>query len=239
MKKAFFTLLTLATTAGLVSAASIGVSFNSDRDNTTAVMTPTTVAGVVPSTGWVNTDGGASDVAGANGSIANGGVTVDWTSNGTWNTANGVATGDAILMNGYVDAIGAAGAAQVALSGLASFAGAYDVYVYFGSDGNGRTGQIEHVGGATYGYSTFSNDPNGGGGFVPTDFLQTTDTVGNPNANFALYSGLTGDNQTFNILRGNNNSGFHGVQIIGTLVPEPSVSLLGFAGVLLMLRRRR
>ena len=44
-----------------------------------------TVAGVVPSTGWVSTDGGANAAAGANGSITNG-FTVDWSSNGTWNT---------------------------------------------------------------------------------------------------------------------------------------------------------
>ena len=65
------------------------VSFNSDRGNAEATMTDT-VAGVVPSTGWVSTDGGADAQGGANGSITNGG-TVDWSSNGTWNTNNGAA----------------------------------------------------------------------------------------------------------------------------------------------------
>ncbi|MGI9239770.1 MAG: hypothetical protein ACR2RV_03155, partial [Verrucomicrobiales bacterium] len=148
MKKFIATFLVLTTSAGLLSAASIGVSFNSDRDNT--AMTPATVAGVIPSTGWVSTDGGADAAAGANGSIVNNGVTVNWSSNGTWNTANGTATGDAQLMNGYVDAINAGGAAQIGLTGLAtSFVGAYDIYVYFGSDGNGRTGQVAQVGGDT------------------------------------------------------------------------------------------
>lgn len=228
----------LGVTALSLSAASIGVSFNSDRDNTP--MISTTVAGVVPSTGWVSTDGGADAVAGASGSIVNSGVTVNWTSNGTWNTGNGVATGDAMLMNGFVDAIGADGAAQIVLSDLSSvFAGAYDVYVYFGSDGNGRTGQVAGPG-ATYSYSTFSADPDGSGGFDNSDYAITTDTgAGNPNANYALFSGLTGDTQTFDIIRGSSNSGFHGVQIIGDLIPEPTVSLLALGGLLVVFRRRR
>ena len=112
--------------AASLSAASIGFSFNSNRDNATAVMTSTTVAGVVPSTGWVNTDGGGDATAGATGTLVNNGVTVDWSSNGTWNTNNGAGNGDNILMNGYVDAINAGGAAQINLTGLsAMFAGSY------------------------------------------------------------------------------------------------------------------
>ena len=79
---------------------------------------------------------------GANGSITNG-FTVDWSSNGTWNTNNGGADGDDKLMNGYIDAIGGDGAAQVKINGISgAFADGYDLYVYFGSDGNNRTGKI-------------------------------------------------------------------------------------------------
>lgn len=222
--------------AASLSAASIGFSFNSDRDNATAVMTSTTVAGVVPSTGWVNTDGGGNATAGATGTLVNNGVTVDWSSNGTWNTNNGAGNGDNILMNGYVDAINAGGAAQINLTGLsAMFAGSYDVYVYFGSDGNGRTGAVAGPG-ATFDFSTFSNQ----GGVEPFPFVQTTSTDGsNPDANYALFSGLTGDAQTFDLIRGSSNSGFHGVQIVGNLIPEPSSCLLIGVGGLLMMRRRR
>ena len=90
---------------------SLGVSFNSDRGNAEATMNADTVAGVVPSTGWVSTDGGADAQGGANGSITNG-VTVDWSSNGTWNTNNGGGNGDNQLMNGYIDAIGAGGSSS-------------------------------------------------------------------------------------------------------------------------------
>ena len=222
--------------AASLSAASIGFSFNSNRDNATAVMTSTTVAGVVPSTGWVNTDGGGDAAGGATGTLVNNGVTVDWSSNGTWNTNNGTGNGDNILMNGYVDAINAGGAAQINLTGLSSrFAGSYDVYVYFGSDGNGRTGAVAGPG-ATFDFSTFSAQ----GGVEPFPFVQTTSTDGsNPNANYALFSGLSGDTQTFDLIRGSSNSGFHGVQIVGDLIPEPSSCLLIGVGGLLMMRRRR
>ena len=171
-----------------------------------------TVAGVVPSTGWVSTDGGADAAAGANGSISNGGVSVDWTSQGTWNTNNGATNGDNQLMNGYVDAVGGGGASQVAISGInAEFADGYDLYVYFGSDGNNRTGKVQLVDGATYSYNTFSQQ----GGAFPEQYTRTTDEGdGNPQSNYALYEGLSGDAQTVNIIRGSNNSGFHGVQIV-------------------------
>ena len=190
---------------------SLGVSFNSDRGNAEATMSADTVAGVVPSKGWVSTDGGADAQGGANGSITNG-VTVDWSSNGTWNTNNGGSNGDNQLMNGYIDAINAGGAAQVKISGInAEFADGYDLYVYFGSDGNGRTGKVALEGGATYSFNTFSAQ----GGDFPAQYTQTTDEGdGNPNANYAVFEGLSGDAQTVDLIRGSANSGFHGVQIV-------------------------
>ena len=59
----------------------------------------------------------------------------------------------------------------------------YDLYVYFGSDGNGRTGKVALEGGATS-FNTFSAQ----GGDFPAQYTQTTDEGdGNPNANYALY----------------------------------------------------
>ena len=146
-----------------------------------------TVAGVVPSTGWVSTDGGADAQGGANGSITNG-FTVDWSSNGTWNTNNGGADGDDKLMNGYIDAIGGDGAAKVKISGISgAFADGYDLYVYFGSDGNGRTGKVALEGGATYSFNTFSAQA----GDFPAQYTETTDEGdGNPQSNYAVYKGL-------------------------------------------------
>ena len=188
---------------------SLGVSFNSNRGNAEATMDADTVAGVVPSTGWISTNG---DTDGASGSISNGGLNIDWSSNGTWNTNNGGGNGDNKLMNGYIDAIGGEGASQVALSGInAEFADGYDLYVYFGSDGNNRTGKVQLVDGATYSFNTFSQQ----GGDFPAQYTRTTDEGdANPQANYALYEGLSGDSQTLNIIRGSNNSGFHGIQIV-------------------------
>ena len=187
---------------------SIGFSFNSDRDDTP--MDENTIAGVVPSSGWLSTDGAG---AGANGTLENNGVTIDWSSNGTWNTNNGVTNGDNHLMNSYIDAVGDGGYSDIDVSGIDTFTfgAAYDLYVYFGSDGNGRTGKVALQDGETYSYSTFSQQ---GGGF-PGSYIRTEDVGdGNPNANYAVFEGLSGDTQKVQIIRGSNNSGFHGIQIV-------------------------
>ena len=240
LSRRFLTLVLSLGAAASVPAASIGFSFNSNRDNDIAVMNADTVAGVIPSTGWVNSDGGGDAGAGANGSMSNSGVQVDWTSNGTWNTNNGAGNGDNILMNGYVDAINAGGSALINLTNLNSFfADGYDIYVYFGSDGNNRTGAVQGPG-ATFDFRTFSQQA----GDFPAQYIQaTTQNPLGPNsplANYAIFENLSGDAQTFELIRGNSNSGFHGVQIVGELVPEPSSALLiGLSGFLVMFRRRR
>ena len=105
MKILTSTIISLLLLNSLVfSQDSIGFSFNSDRDNTP--FDENTVAGVVPSLGWVSTDGGVDAQGGANGNIEYKGVTVEWSSNGTWNTNNGVDSGDNQVMNGYIDAVG-------------------------------------------------------------------------------------------------------------------------------------
>ena len=216
MKILTSTIISLLLLNSLVfSQDSIGFSFNSDRDNTP--FDENTVAGVVPSPGWVSTDGGVDAQGGANGNIEYKGVTVEWSSNGTWNTNNGVDSGDNQVMNGYIDAVGGGGYADATISGIEAFTfgASYDLYVYFGSDGNGRTGKIALQDGETYSYSTFSQQ---GGGF-PGSYLRTEDTGdGNPNANYALFEGLEGDSQKIEIIRGSNNSGIHGIQIVSVQV---------------------
>ena len=240
----------------VATAQSIGVHFPSDRD-TTAGLAPGEMAGIPGSAqaNWNYADGGLDDQANASGSTADivspnpgvltladgtqSGATVEWTSNGTWNTANGTATGDAKLMNGYIDAIGADDpVSRVSFSGLPDV-GEYSAIVYFGSDGNGRTGELTD-GTTTYSFSTFSNDPDGSGGFDASDYVQTTDTaMGFPESNYAIFGNLTGSTWSVEVLRGSNNAGIHGVQLIG--IPEPAAMslLLGAAAFGFGFVRRR
>lgn len=237
-----------------------GISFSTDRGN--IQLAPDDIAGVpgVEQANWNVNDGGADAQAAANGTSAdiigpvasqlgdsNGeatGATVTWVSNGTWNTTNGADTPDAKLMNGYIDAIGAADPfATVTIENIPY--DSYLVYVYIGSDGNGRTGQVTD-GTTTFSYSTFSNDPDGSGGFTPDDYVETQDTAdGFPNANYAVFAG-SGSSVTIDIIRGSNNSGFHAVQIVNDggaaqvpLSALPVAAALAIVGFIALRRRHR
>lgn len=239
--------------AGALPPSSIGFNFSSDRED--AALGPDESAGVVPQVNWNNWDGIPSDVtentlrsqldiASPNPEVvtdSNGtphpGVTVNWQSRNAWNTDNGVSNGDNKLMNGYIDNDADTPQVTVDVGDLpaAITEGGYDVYVYIGSDGNGRTGTVTD-GTTTYSYTTFSQQA----GAFPGAYAVTTDTAGgNPNANYAVFSGLTGDSFSITVDRGSNNSGIHGLQIVG--VPEPTtIGLLSLAGLIVLgLRRRR
>ncbi len=111
----------------------------------------------------------------------------------------------------------------------------YNVYVYFSSDADGRTGTVSDAT-TTYSFSTMAVAATAGSNAI---FTQTTDMgAGNPSADYAVFSSLTGASQTFTITSiPSNGMGFSGIQIVQ--VPEPSAALLGGLGVLGLLRRRR
>ncbi len=245
---------------GIAQAQSIGISFSSDRGN--LQLAPDEIAGApgVAQANWNVNDGGADAQAAANGGSAdiigplagelsdsNGvatGATVTWVSNGTWNTTNGGDTPDAKLMNGYIDAIGADDPfTTVTIENIPY--DSYRVYVYIGSDGNGRTGQVTD-GTTTFSYSTFSNDPDGSGGFTPDDYAETQDAAdGFPNANYAVFAG-SGGSVTIDIIRGSSNSGIHGIQIVNgdgaaqvPLSPLPVAVALAIGGFIALRRRHR
>ena len=216
--------LVLLTCSALVQGQSIGINFNSDRD-LGAELGPDESAGHpdVAQTNWNSTNGvpsgdGGSLLGGNPGTLidSNGvvtGVTVTWASNGTWNTNNGTASGDNKLMNGYIDHTG--GFSNFEISNI-SYPN-YDVYVYFGSDGNGRTGAIESVtAGQTFSYTTNSQQ---GGGF-PGTYVLTEDELGtNPSANYCVFRNQSSPSFVAQINRGSSNSGFHGVQVVATAPP--------------------
>lgn len=247
-----------------VAGQSIGVHFPADRDN--AQLQPDELAGVHIQANWNSAPGGANNVANASGDTttitlpndfdlltdSDGnpvGTTVEWVSNGTWNTTNGLGPNtdgfhDAKLMNGYIDAFTNRNLPErVDVTFRDIPYATYDAIVYVGSDGNNRQGNLTN-GTTTYRYLTQSNDPNGGGGFEQSDYIQITTTDANARqpGNYAVFPNMTSSSATFSIIdwTSGNNNGIHAVQLINRTVPEPAtfglsaMALLGLAG----LRRR-
>jgi hypothetical protein len=192
-------------------------------------------AGVLSATNWNLTGAGGSanlsynnatassvtlSLAGGFGDWGIGGVSAP-DSDGTYNKA---------IFDGYYNSIG-----STLTLGNISFA-TYDVYVYFSSDVDGRTGTVSD-GTTTFSFSTMGVAATSGGNAL---FGLTTDTgTGNPGADYAVFSGLTGSSQTFTIANASDGMGFAGIQI--QAVPEPSamaLSVLGF-GLLFRFWRQR
>ena len=115
---------------------------------------------------------------------------------------------NAQLLNSYLDNTSSGGSELINVSGVPY--SQYNVYVYFGSDGNGRQGQVT-IGGTTYYYSTAANNST-----VPYPLTQTTDTSQTyPAANYAEFTDLTGSSFTVNQIESSNN-GITAVEIVGT-----------------------
>jgi hypothetical protein len=89
----------------------------------------------------------------------------------------------------------------------------YDVYVYFGSEFNGRTGTLSSTAaGTTYSFTTQVN------GSSPGVYIQTTDTgSGNPAANYAVFSGLSSPDFDVTATVGAGPTlGIYGIQVVDT-----------------------
>ena len=200
---------------------------------------PTQAAGVVPSINWNNSGGAPTGtLAGLLSDAGPTAASVSWAANGVW-TAHDTpvgSPGDQVLTNGYLDDTAPAGDPQVGTTVNFTnlpFIGPYDAYVYYGSDGNDRTGTITN-GTTTFNIATNTNPFDG----TFTEGTQPDD--GNTdNGEYVRFTGLTGPNLNLTITRGSNNVGTHGVQLVG-VIPEPaSFGLLGLGGLGLLARRRR
>lgn len=215
-----YLLLALASLPSLLHAdEKVGLQFLSSRE--AAGLLPAESAGTALTTqvNWNSTDNSAAGgnlniVAPLAGSLVNdtgadSGITVSWSAAGTWNTNNGISTPQSKLLNGYIDNTGSGATVDFSNIPYAK----YSVVVYFGSDGNGRTGQINSsTAGVAYSYSTSSAF---GRAVTPADYKLTNNTTGgNPTANYCIFTNQSSPTFSLNIIRGSNNSGFHAVQIV-------------------------
>ena len=217
--------LLVAILCGLAQGQSIGINFNSNR---AAEILPDEVAGYpdVAQSNWNNTNGAASGneselIGVTRGTVidSNGvatGMTLEWASNSTWNTNNGTSSGDNKLMSGYIDNTNPVNGSTFVRVRNIPYA-SYDVYLYFGSDTNGRTGAIAvPVAARVLSYSTNSQQA---GGF-PGAYLLTEDPPpGYPAANVSVFRNLTTSLFFAGFNRGSSNSGCHGIQIVSNVPP--------------------
>ena len=148
------------------------------------VMGSTEVAGVVAKANWNNASGLTNTTGQAlvdeTGSAT--GAKVTWNTNGIWSLPITDTPGDARMMRGYLDTVGAT--TTVTVSGLPTHSAGYDVYVY--ADGNNtaatRTGayQISGVGITTTSIN-LTDAAN-------TDFSGTYTQANNSNGNYVKFT---------------------------------------------------
>lgn len=147
-------------------------------------------------------------------------ASVTWQADNTWASSNPtIDNDDERLMDGYLDNSASLPDTLVAFSAI-PFA-AYDVLVYVGSDGNGRTGAIQinndPMSATWYRTSTGAGDFAGSGDYVRATARSEGDAA---SANYVLFSQLSGSELSIQTLRGTNNSGIHGVQIVQSIAPS-------------------
>lgn len=191
-------------------------------------------AGVLSATNW-NLTGDAGSVSLSYNNATASGVTLSLAGGfGAWGIG-GVSAPDLdgtynkAILDGYYNSLGS----TLSLGNISY--STYDVYVYFSSDVDGRTGTVSD-GTTTFSFSTMGVAATSGGNAI---FGLTTASIGNPSANYAIFSGLTGSSQTFTIANTSDGMGFAGFQI--QAIPEPStmaLTVLGF-GILFRSWRRR
>jgi len=159
-----------------------------------------------------------------------------------YNIPSGTTQSDKMMEN-YTQTTGG----TITLTGLSAWLTAtgftgYDVYYY-----SEKAYRGEAAGSIAIGSEKYFLDNGGSGASAAGPFILGTDTtlaaaVTNRNiANYVKFSGVTGDTFTINVAQdgGYGNLSVNGIQIVGVLVPEPSVALLGGLGFLALLRRRR
>jgi hypothetical protein len=162
------------------------------------------------------------------------GTSISWTSNTVWQIGNQfpgageTIGGDSKLLTGYIDNTGDPGDTSINLTDLPY--AAYDVYVYFGSDQNNRTGAVAlfDEGGTELGRFDFTTDASRSP-FGPDDYVVTESTDSSfPSSQVAIFRGVTETNLEIRHLYLGANCGIAGFQIVSSaaLNTEPTITNL-------------
>ena len=212
-----------------------GVNFQSDNGNG-ALLLPTEIAGFpeVAMRNWNNSVPGTivGDISFLEGGVlrdhagtdlgAGFGTTLSWVADTDWEIGNQypgsgvVVGGDSKLFTGYIDNTGVEQDVTVAFTNLPY--ATYDVYVYFGSDGNNRAGNIALTDGSDteLGRFDFTTDASKNP-FGPENYVVTESTDGsNPSSQVAIFRGISDSNITISHIWGDSNSGIAGIQVVSS-----------------------
>jgi alpha-galactosidase len=199
--------------SALPTAAQGIISWNYDRYGT---VSGSSVAGVAPVANWNNTD---PDNPVTNLADHLGGTTTldiaysyhnQWSIQSSHPGADANGTYNREMLNGYLDSGGSNTPVTSSVTISQIPFNSYDLYVYFGSDVANRTGTVTD-GSTTFSFKTVGSASISGSNAVLT---QTTDTAsGNPSANYAVFTALSGSTKTVscNIP---NNGGIAAFQIV-------------------------
>ena len=201
------------------------VGWNYDRNGT---VSGSAIAGVVPAANWNNSwpNNPVSNLIDSAGLPTT--LDISYSSYNTWSiqgsapAVDGDGTSNKRLLNGYLNA-GPAGwnpsttRSSITLSQIPH--GYYDVVVYFSSDQAGREGQVTD-GTTTYHFATLGAASIAG---ANATLIRTTQTSASawPSANYAVFSGLIGEDQTVAVQMRDNDEwgGIAAIQVIPQIDP--------------------
>lgn len=184
-----------------------------DASGTTADIAMPVAGQLVDSSGSVIGDGST-------------GVSVTFTAgDGSWSAAPDADTPYGRLFNSFIfGRTSTDPTASIQLDGIPY--DSYDVYIYMGSESNGRTGTIGSLAaGETFSFSSIVNSG------VPGTYTRSTDTAdGFPDANYVVFENQTGssfDVTSTVVAPGGPTAGIFGIQVVDTSGASGPVMILG------------